>query len=307
MREQLVREVSTLQCIENLLEGFILYEESDTSRIKQKQELLNSTYSAQGYLTEHLDDGSLIRERFRAIRHYENRATILCCLLRQSLSSYQSNPQSIQSIYLRIEIDVEMLVISVRSFLDAIFELLCHKGLAQFLEISLDAIPKKKQGSFGKFSDWYEKEKPELTVPHLLLAEIANWGLTLRSIRDLYIHKGKEPNVYFDDDKIYLIPVLRYKQSSITPFPDEFEKIQVGDREYISLEQFLTYCIAPVHAIEAALGKYLKQEFSEKIPNWEKLCPGLAYCEGLPYESLYEMLSKHQSLLKGSIFEHKYA
>ena len=159
----------------------------------------------------------------------------------------------------RILLDVEKMLSDTRSFIDAVFQLVLHCHSPE----CITQIPRTRLRSFGSFAEWwFDQDNPPAFGPPLsFLCELVPWGLTIRGLRDNYIHYGYEGmilpspenrEVYFD------VNWQRRMNQPGTPrtLPEEFY-VRNNANKIIYLDKLIVYMIAPVCALDQALGHYL--------------------------------------------------
>jgi hypothetical protein len=82
-------------------------------------------------------------------------------------------------------------------------------------------IPGRKQKSFGKFAEWAAQERDKTFDPPIsFMMELVPWGLTIRRVRDDYIHRGREALPFWGSDDVFFYPYLSPRK--VSPMPDPF-------------------------------------------------------------------------------------
>lgn len=241
---------------------------------------------------------------YREERHYSlNIATLLFYFL-YYLNNYRDDQRVQWDFYSRLTLDVEQLLSNVRSFLDSTFK------LALLFSSEADEVPKRRRESFGRFAEWFKGQTVDFNAPLGFISELVPWGLTIRSVRDDYIHRGYEAEPYLDRDEVYFYPF--WSDRKIRPMPDLFyreEPIRSSMLPLlrpIYLKKFVVYSAAPVIATELVMGRYLCDLFTSiygPSPFDENNCPFKASPE---IQALYELIIQNKECLERKIYEDTY-
>jgi hypothetical protein len=255
------------------------------------------------------DHSKFLRSYFRA-SHYKENIWALLALILEVQDSVTTTEQAI-SFGRRIALDVEKLVTDIRSLLDEVHRLsLYYCGPKE-----LALMSKGGRRSFGGFADLFEeaygKDQPERFAklashdfgpPLSFLREICPWGQTIREIRDGYIHHGSDSLVFFVDGSvcIYLdLNIGMVPRPTRRGFPDLF--YPKGNRNpLILLKKLLVYLVAPLLALDQAIGDYLSslQEYrfgDEAQPSSYRVDTGL-----------YTLLAENEDVLDPALYTQQF-
>jgi hypothetical protein len=229
-------------------------------------------------------------------RHYSlNVATLLCYCL-YYLSTYRDDKHVQWDFRSRLTLDVEQLVTNARSFLDSTYK------VALLFSDESSVIKSRKRKSFGKFAEWVKRDNVSFSPPLSFMTELIPWGLTIRKMRDDYVHAGREAEPFWDQEDVYFYPLF---ERSICPMPDLFycsKHLRAGIKP-IYLRKFIVYIAAPVIATELVLGRYLSELFSTRYGPHDHDCPFRANPN---IQALYDFLLQNEECLEGSIYESTY-
>lgn len=293
---------STLEQIENLLDDF-----SDAHQItnatKQHRCLFEGAFfSAQAHIRNNVENSGKLLSLYREARHYSTRSMLLVWFIGKAIEDCRNNNEQAVNLIDRISIDVEMLTVNVRAFMDAIYGLFSNENFGQFLKIQYCELPNKRRKSYGSFAEWF-KELPDdkkkiiqNTQPISFFCDLSSWGLTIRTLRDSYVHQGNETAIYIDDD-VYIQPSWWGYQSIPRHLPDSLYGINVNNKEYVNLERFVVYLMAPVLALKTVFGKYLIDQFSTNIPDWHNCYPESRRCTSWGIDKMHDLLVRHKDAL----------
>jgi hypothetical protein len=240
------------------------------------------------------------KEAFRLYteeRHYSlNVATLLCYCL-YYLSNYRDDKHVQWDFCSRLTLDVEQLVTNARSFLDSTYK------IALLFSDDSSVIKNKKRQSFGKFAEWVKRSNVSFSPPLSFITELIPWGLTIRKVRDDYVHAGRDAEPFWDQEDVYFYPYLF--ERSTRPMPDLFycSKHLRGGIKPIYLRKFVVYIAAPVIATELVLGRYLSELFSTRYGPHDYACPFKANAN---IQALYDFFLQNTECLEGTIYESTY-
>jgi len=165
----------------------------------------------------------------------------------------------------------------------------------------------KKRESFGKFAEWAVRTDASFTQPLSFLTELIPWGLTIRRVRDDYIHRGVGAEPFWDHDDVYFYPYLFHR--NVRPMPDSFygsQQTAVGYLKPIYLRKFVVYAAVPVIATELMLGRYLIELFSARYGPWPSYDYGCPFKANHSIQALYDFILHNQDCLAGEIYQTTY-
>jgi hypothetical protein len=168
-------------------------------------------------------------------------------------------------------------------------------------------VRSKKRESFGKFAEWAIRSNVSFTQPLSFLTELIPWGLTIRRVRDDYIHRGLESEPFWDHDDVYFYPYVINR--NVRPMPDSFycsEHSAAGSLKPIYLRKFVVYAAAPVIAIELVLGRYLTELFSAKYGPWPSYDYGCPFKADPSIQALYDLILQNKECLEGPLYQTTY-
>jgi hypothetical protein len=161
--------------------------------------------------------------------------------------------------------------------------------------------------SFGKFAEWALRNNVSFTRPLSFLTELIPWGLTIRRVRDDYIHRGLEAEPFWDRDDVYFYPYLL--NQNVRPMPDSFycpKQFGVGSIKPIYLKKFVVYVVAPVIATEMVFGRYLIELFSTKYGPWSAHDYECPFNANPSIQGLYDLVLQNQDCLAREIYHTTY-
>lgn len=219
-----------------------------------------------------------IKQAFRLYaeeRHYSHNISTLLYYFLYYLKHYRDDECVQWDFSSRLTLDVEQLVTNTRSFLDT-----THK-LALLFSDEESLVRGKKRESFGKFAEWTKRDNMSFHRPLSFFCELIPWGLTIRNVRDDYIHRGQESEPYWNREEVYFYPYTSNRK--VRSMPDLF----YGSRLPLSpvsdvikpiyLRKFVVYVVAPVFALELTLGRYLIAIFNSRYGPWPEYEYGCSF------------------------------
>jgi hypothetical protein len=248
-----------------------------------------------------------IKQAFRLYaeeRHYSHNISTLLYYFLYYLKHYRDDEWVQWDFYSRLTLDVEQLVTNTRSFLDSTYKL----ALLSSDEESL--VRGKKRESFGKFAEWAKRNDKSFRPPLSFLGELIPWGLTVRNVRDDYIHRGQESEPYWDREEVYFYPYT--SERKVRPMPNLFygshpPQSPMSDAiKPIYLRKFVVYVVAPVFALELMLGRYLIDLFSSRYGPWPEYEYGCSFSAGPNIQAVYELLCQNKACLESEIYKNAY-
>jgi hypothetical protein len=170
------------------------------------------------------------------VDHYYSNMLPLLMFIVDMMDEYRRSRKFDARDFIRITLDIEKLFSDVRSFLDALYKwLICYQADSQ--------IRGKKRESADKFADWFERCKPNLACPASIFSEIVAWLLTVRALRDGYMHHGQESSVFLGDGEPYFEPRLRWGRVAERSLPDAFY-VKDNPNNLVYLELSMGGCVA---------------------------------------------------------------
>jgi hypothetical protein len=188
-----------------------------------------------------------------------------------------------------------------RSYLDALYRLV----LLYYPDIDTKIIPKKRQKTFGSFADWYvaHGSRHKFQEPLSLLCQLIPWGRTVRGLRNNYIHHAHKGLVYFGEKEKEAYFEINFGigwslSNRQRRLPDVFY-VRNNPNNLIYLRKLIVYVIAPVCALDQALGEHILNIDGElsKRPS-----PGAFR----PSQNLATLLSENQDMLNPNLYETAY-
>lgn len=234
-------------------------------------------------------------------RHYSlNIATLLYYFL-YYLSNYRDDRHVQWDFYSRLTLDIEQLITNARSFLDSTYK------LALLFSDEAAQVRGKKRESFGKFAEWVTRTGVSFARPLSLLTELIPWGLTIRRVRDDYIHRGLEAEPFWDQEDVYFYPCLFNR--NVRLMPDSFycsKHTANGSLKPIYLRKFVIYTVAPIIATELVLGRYLIELFTARYGPWTVHDYGCPFKADPNIQALYELVSQNKECLESKIYDDSY-
>ena len=237
-------------------------------------------------------------------RHYSlNIATLLYYFL-YYLNNYRNDKSVRWDFYSRLTLDVELLLTNTRSFLDSIYK------LALLFSDEASRVPRNRQKSFGRFTEWIKENNISFDQPLSFMTELAPWGLTIRSVRDDYIHRGYEAEPFWDRDEVYFYPYLSDRK--ISPMPDCFYRVDspspsmTASLKPIYLRKFVVYTAVPVIAAELVLGRFLIELFSARYGPWASYDYGCPFKANPSIQALYNLILQNKECLERAIYQTTY-
>jgi hypothetical protein len=195
-------------------------------------------------------------------------------------------------------------LVDIRSFLDAIYKL----TLLYSKEATLVSGERRK--SFGKFARWVEKNNVKFDPPLSFMKELAPWGLTVKQVRDDYVHYGHGAEPFWGADDVYFNPYGH--ERPVQRMPDLFYPLEHPDKRRtdpdkpIYLRKFIVYLVAPVFAAELMLGRYFDQLFSSSNESWQRQGTGYPFRAGPEIQSLFDFLDQNKEVLDSQIYRSTY-
>jgi hypothetical protein len=237
-------------------------------------------------------------------RHYSHNISTLLYYFLYYFRHYRDDEWVQWDFHSRLTLDVEQLVTNTRSFLDSTFK------LALLFSDNAPLVRGKKRESFGKFAEWATRDNLSFRPPLSFLSEVIPWGLTIRRVRDDYIHRGQESEPYWDSDEVYFYPYISHRK--VRPMPDIFygshpPQSSMSDAiKPIYLRKFLVYVVAPVFAVELLLGRYLTELFRSRYGPWSFHEEGCPFSAGPNIQALYELVCQNRACLESEIYKNTY-
>ena len=147
-------------------------------------------------------------------RHYSLNISTLLYYFLYYLSNYRDDERVQWDFYSRLTLDIGQLLTNTRSFLDSTYQ------LALLFSDERSLIPVRRQKSFGKFGEWAQGNSQSFDKPLSFMSELVPWGLTIRRVRDDYIHRGREALPFWGSDDVFFYPYLSDRK--VSPMPDLF-------------------------------------------------------------------------------------
>jgi hypothetical protein len=297
---------TVLGAIENLLSEFTPNPIPVDSRVKLDDPFTGAFNDLRLNVAGELNDKTLKETffRYQEERHYSDNITVLLYYFLYYLNNYSQDEHVRWDFYSRLTLDLEKLLVDIRSFLDAVYRLtlLYSKEAA--------SISKEKRGSFGSFATWVDKNNVNFGPPLSFMKELVPWGLTVRKVRDDYVHYGHEAAPFWGADDVYFNPYgyerpVRRMPELFYP-PEHPDKMRTDPDKPIYLRKFIVYLVAPVVATELVLGRYFDQLFASGKDYW------LRHGEGYPFratpeiQSLFDFLDQNREVLDDQIYRTTY-
>jgi len=199
----------------------------------------------------------------------------------------------------RIRIDMEKILTDTRSYLDAVYQLVLFLQPPDDIDM---AIPKRRRDSFGVFAESYDPNEHRFQPPLSLLCELVPWGLSIRKLRDNYIHNAHQGLVFYGDGELYFDVNLRRRLTGkpvLRTLPNEFY-VKDNPNNLIYLEKLIVYSTVPVCALDQALGHYLAADLQTTIEDKSNLTSWRIMPE------YYTILAKHRDMLNSAIYRVAY-
>lgn len=238
-------------------------------------------------------------------RHYSHNISTLLYYFLYYLSNYRNDERVQWDFYSRLTLDIEQLLTNTRSFLDSTYQ------MALLFSEERSRIPGRKQKSFGKFAEWVtQQDNKTFDPPISFMSELVPWGLTVRKVRDDYVHRGREGWPFWGSDDVFFYPYL--SPGKVIPMPDLFYGLespsQLGDKtnKPIYLRKFIVYVVAPIFAIEQVLGRYFYDLFTSKYGPLSLPELGLPFSANPSIQALYELVCQNRECLKREVYENTY-
>ena len=237
--------------------------------------------------------------RCRVAHNYFDNVTLLLAFILNDLQDYREGNRNVWPERLRLPLDLEKLLSDTRSMLDSLYSLVL---LYQPAEIS---ISRAKRESFGKFSDWYDRDAPGPFAPPLdHLVEIIPWAQDIRSLRDGYVHHGHESLVFYGDTELYLDPLAHRPPPRARIMPDRFYE-PTNPNNLIVVEKFLAYIVAPVLAVRRQIGNSL-HALLEELAGWKHYGIGMPYQQGPGVVRMRDWVNRNTEALDPTLFCQRY-
>ena len=237
-------------------------------------------------------------------RHYSHNISTLLYYFLYYLRHYRDDEWVQWDFHSRLTLDVKQLVTNTRSFLDSTYK------LALLFADEASLVRNKKRESFGKFAEWAKRNNMCFRPPLSFFSELIPWGLTVRNVRNGYIHWGQESEPYWDRDDVYFYPYT--SERKVRPMPDLFygthlTRATMSDAvKPIYLRKFVVYVVAPVFALELMLGRYLVDLFSSRNGPWPEDENGCSFSAGPNIQSFYELICQDKECLESEIYRNTY-
>ncbi|HMG76649.1 MAG TPA: hypothetical protein VK582_24445 [Pyrinomonadaceae bacterium] len=238
-------------------------------------------------------------------RHYSHNISTLLYYFLYYLSNYQNDERVHWDFYSRLTLDIEQLLTNARSFLDSMYQ------ITLLFSDERSQIPGQRRKSFGRFAEWASQAgNRTFDRPISFMRELAPWGLTIRKVRDDYIHRGREALPFWGPDDVFFYPYLSARK--VNPMPDLFYRLESPSQTVdkinkpIYLRKFIVYVVVPVFALEQVLGRYLNELFTLKYG------PSSLHEFGFPFsadpniQALYELVLQNEECLEHEIYGHTY-
>jgi hypothetical protein len=293
---------TVLSTITSLVKEFTPNHMPTESSVKLDDTFIHAFDLLQG--VKHDERDTTIKQALRLYseeRHYSLNIATLLCYFHYYLNNYRQDEHVQWDFHSRLTLDVEQLVTNVRSFLDATYR------LALLFSDEAMEVRGKKRESFGKFAEWSTRTNIAFARPLSFLTEVIPWGLTIRRVRDDYIHRGLEAEPFWDHNDVYFYPYLFHR--NVRPMPDSFycsNHSGVGSLKPIYLRKFVVYAAAPVIALELVLGRYLTELFTARYGPWPSYDYGCPFSANLSTQALYDLILQNTECLEGSLYQTTY-
>lgn len=237
-------------------------------------------------------------------RHYSLNISTLLYYFLYYLREYRDDQRVQWDFYSRLTLDVEQLVTNTRSFLDTTYK------LALLFSDEESLVRGKKRVSFGKFAEWTKRDNRSFHRPLSFFSELIPWGLTIRNVRDDYIHRGQESEPYWNREEVYFYPYTSNRK--VRPMPDLFYGSRLPQSPIsdvikpIYLRKFVVYVVAPVFALELTLGRYLTALFEARYGPRPEYGSGCSFSADPNIQSLYELLCQNTECFDSEIYKNTY-
>lgn len=242
--------------------------------------------------------------RYREARHYSHNIWTLLYFFLHYLQNYAHDRQVHADFYSRLTLDLEKLLTDTRSFLDAMLKLtVLYAGDAA-------ALKGERRESFGKFAMWVKKNDVSFAPPLSHLSELVPWGLTVREVRDDYVHRGQEAQPFWGEADVFFNPYSHDRRVRRLPrlfYPPEHPNRMRTDPDVpVYLRKFIVYVVAPVLALEQTLGRYLDYLFATSYDPWPRHGIGYPYRTGPHIQSLFDFIEQNSEVLDPQIYKSVY-
>jgi hypothetical protein len=258
-------------------------------------------------LTDEGKSDVTIKRAFRLYteeRHYSHNISTLLYYFLYYLRHYRDDERVQWDFYSRLTLDVEQLVTNTRSFLDTTYK------LALLFSDEESLVPGTRRTSFGKFAEWAKRDNRSFHRPLSFFGELIPWGLTIRNVRDDYIHRGQDSEPYWNREAVYFYPFTSNRK--VRPMPELFYGSRLPQSPIsdvikpIYLRKFVVYVVAPVFALELTLGRYLSKLFSARYGPWPSYDYGCPFTANPSIEALCDLILQNQECLEGSLYQTTY-
>jgi hypothetical protein len=238
-------------------------------------------------------------------RHYSHNISTLLYYFLYYLKNYREDEHVQWDFGSRLTLDIEQLLTNVRSFLDSTYQ------IALLFSNDRSGIPNRRQKSFGKFAEWaIQCNDKHFDRPLGFMSEVVPWGLTIRTIRDDYIHRGREAWPLWGADDAFFYPYLSHRK--VSRMPDRFYRSESRSRTEdemnspIYVRKFIVYAVVPVFAIEQVLGRYLYNFFTSTFGPEPLHEFGFPFSADPNIQALYELVCQNLECLDREIYEATY-
>lgn len=242
--------------------------------------------------------------RYREARHYSNNIWTLLYFFLHYLRNYAHDKHVHADFYSRLTLDLEKLLTDTRSFLDSMLK------LTLLYTEDAAAVKGDKRKSFGKFATWAEKNEVTFAPPLSYLRELTSWGLTIREVRDDYVHRGQEAQPFWGEDDVYFNPYTHDRGVRRLPalfYPPEHPNRMRTDPDVpVYLRKFIVYVVAPVLALEQTLGRYFDDLFAASYDPWPRHGIGHPYRTGPHIQALFDFIEQNRDVIDPEIYRGVY-
>ena len=296
---------TVLGAIANLVEAFTRNPIPLDSQVKLDEPFIGA-FDLLGHIEEDKRDVTIKRAfyLYSEERHYSQNISTLLYYFLYYLNNYRNDERVQWDFYSRLTLDIEQLLTNTRSFLDSTFQ------LALLFSDERSRIPGGRQKSFGKFAEWVQGNNKPFDPPLSFMTELVPWGLTIRRVRDDYIHRGREALPFWGSDDVFFYPYSSVR--NVSPMPDLFYRsdspLHTADDTIkpIYLRKFIVYAVAPIFAVEQVLGRYLNDLFGSKYGPWPLHDFGCPFSANPSIQALYELVGQNKECLEREIYKETY-
>lgn len=243
--------------------------------------------------------------RYQEARHYSHNIWTLLYFFLHYLRNYPHDEHIRSDFHSRLTLDLEKLLTDTRSFLDSMLKLTLL--YAEDVEI---AVKGDKRKSFGKFATWAEKSDITFAPPLSYMKELTSWGLTIRQVRDDYVHRGQEAQPFWGKDDVFFNPYTHDRHVRRLPslfYPSKHpNRLRTDPDLPVYLRKFIVYVVAPILALEQTLGRYFDDLFAVRYDPWPRHGIGHPYRTGSHIQALFDFIEQNSDVLDPEIYTRIY-